>query len=83
MVGKSGLGKGFYACDTKTEATRGATRQKSWEGMDNDNDNGNGEQEGQEASGLEDEDSSDLVEIPGIGVPETGGQLGSAEIDDI
>jgi tRNA (guanine9-N1)-methyltransferase len=46
------------------------------------NDNGDGEQEGQEVSSLEDEDSGDHVEIPGISVPETGGQLGSAEIDD-
>ena len=42
-------------------------------GIGNANDNRNEEQEGQEASGLEDEDSRDPVEITGIAMPGTGG----------
>ena len=51
------------------------------QGKGNGSGNDNGMEE-QEASGLEDEDSSDPDEITGIDVPGTGGQLGSAENDD-
>ena len=55
------------------------------EGKDteNVNDNGNEEQEEQEASGLEDADSSEPVEIIGNEETETGRQLDSAENQDI